>query len=273
MSEKNFWKIRSEQYDKLRWVKDDTYLNKIIQFCKPNHSDLVLDVGTGSGKVAKALKPFVNHVIGMDISADMMSYNEWEGMSKICNDILSPIFKNNTFNLITARMVFHHVSDVISGLNNCYNLYNYIYGAMRIQYFSNNSKYNSQYRKKFTELFDIEANDEEYDFLYEKIEKYIKNHNFFKEKEENDINLLKKTNKYSVYKEKLIKNRYINLNLLYKKIFFEYYYNDNLSYQKIKQKYNISVLSIRKYIKYILNNLYTSEFFDIIRNREEYKKK
>jgi ubiquinone/menaquinone biosynthesis C-methylase UbiE len=120
MSEKNFWKIRSEQYDKLRWVKDDTYLNKIIQFCKPNHSDLVLDVGTGSGKVAKALKPFVNHVIGMDISADMMSYNEWEGMSKICNDILNPIFKNNVFDLITARMVFHHLIDITQGLYNCY---------------------------------------------------------------------------------------------------------------------------------------------------------
>lgn len=181
------------------------------------------------------------------------------------NDTASDLLNDVLINLLTRK-------DYSDRLNNCYNLYNYIYGAMRIQYFSNNSKYNSQYRKKFTELFDIEANNEEYDFLYEKIEKYIKNHNFFKEKEENDINLLKKTNKYSVYKEKLIKNRYINLNLLYKKIFFEYYYNDNLSYQKIKQKYNISVLSIRKYIKYILNNLYTSEFFDIIRNREEYKK-
>jgi ubiquinone/menaquinone biosynthesis C-methylase UbiE len=122
MSQKDFWKTRAEKYDQLRWVKDDVYLNKIIHLCKPLKSDLVLDVGTGSGKVAKAIKPFVKHVIGLDISVDMMSYNEWEGMSKICNDILSPIFKNNTFNLITARMVFHHVSDVISGLNNCYNL-------------------------------------------------------------------------------------------------------------------------------------------------------
>jgi ubiquinone/menaquinone biosynthesis C-methylase UbiE len=120
MSEINFWKNRSEKYDHLKWVKDDIYLNKIIHICKPSKSDLVLDIGTGSGKVAKALKPFVNHVIGMDISVDMMSYNEWEGMSKVCNDILNPIFKNEIFNLITARMVFHHVSDLLEGLKNCF---------------------------------------------------------------------------------------------------------------------------------------------------------
>jgi len=122
MTQENFWKTRSEKYNQLKWVKDDDYLDKIISVCKPKKSDLVLDVGTGSGKIAKTLKSHCYHVVGMDISVDMMSYNEWDGMSKICNDILSPIFKNNTFDLITARMVFHHVSDVLLGLKNCYNL-------------------------------------------------------------------------------------------------------------------------------------------------------
>jgi ubiquinone/menaquinone biosynthesis C-methylase UbiE len=122
MEEKDFWKIRSKKYDSLKWVNDDLYLNQIIDMCKPKLTDLVLDVGTGSGKVAKGLKPFVNHVIGMDISTDMMSYNNWDGMSKVCGNILNPIFKNDTFDLITARMVFHHVSGVIYGLMNCFNL-------------------------------------------------------------------------------------------------------------------------------------------------------
>ena len=122
MEKNNFWQVRSKKYNSLKWVNDDLYLNQIIAMCKPKPTDLVLDVGTGSGKVAKGLKPFVNHVIGMDISPDMMSYNNWDGMSKVCGNILNPIFKNNVFNLITARMVFHHVSGVVYGLINCFNL-------------------------------------------------------------------------------------------------------------------------------------------------------
>lgn len=122
MIEDNFWQVRSKKYNNLKWVNDDLYLNQIIATCKPKSTDLVLDVGTGSGKVAKGLKPFVNHVIGMDISPDMMSYNNWEGMSKVCGDILNPIFQYSTFDLITARMVFHHVPGVIYGLINCFNL-------------------------------------------------------------------------------------------------------------------------------------------------------
>lgn len=188
-------------------------------------------------------------------SANFITKNDQTG-SDLLNEILIDLLTRENFS---------------EKLNNCYNLYNYIYGAMRIQYFSNNSKYNNMFRKKYTELFDIKNDDDDYDFTWEKIEDFIKKSNIFQKKEENDINLLKKSNKYSIYKEKLIKNRYSRLNLLYKKIFFEYFYSDeNLSYDKLKKKFGISILSSRKYIKYILNFLYTSDFFDII--REERKK-
>jgi ubiquinone/menaquinone biosynthesis C-methylase UbiE len=122
MTNKKFWAERAKHYNELKWVQDDEYLDKIVDMCNPQSTDLVLDVGTGSGKVAKALKPHIKHVIGLDISEEMMQYEEWEGMSKICCDILNPLLVNNKFNLITARMVFHHVSNVEKGIKNCYNL-------------------------------------------------------------------------------------------------------------------------------------------------------
>lgn len=120
--QETFWSLRAKNYNNLIWVSDDAYLNKIIDYCQPKPSDMVLDVGTGSGKVAKALQSYVKHVIGMDISTDMMDYDGWQGMSKICGNILTPIFKNNSFDLITARMVFHHVFPIDEGIKNCYNL-------------------------------------------------------------------------------------------------------------------------------------------------------
>jgi ubiquinone/menaquinone biosynthesis C-methylase UbiE len=122
MTNKKFWAERAKHYNELRWVQDDSYLNKIISICNPQSTDLVLDVGTGSGKIAKSLKKYVKHVIGLDISEEMMKYEDWEGMSKICCDILNPLLANNKFDLIVARMVFHHVSNVIKGIKNCYSL-------------------------------------------------------------------------------------------------------------------------------------------------------
>jgi ubiquinone/menaquinone biosynthesis C-methylase UbiE len=122
MTNKKFWAERAKHYNELKWVQDDEYLDKIVDICNPQSTDLVLDVGTGSGKVAKSLKHHVKHVIGLDISEEMMQYEDWEGMSKICCDILNPLLANNKFNLIVARMVFHHVADVAKGIKNCYNL-------------------------------------------------------------------------------------------------------------------------------------------------------
>ena len=76
---------------------------------------------------------------------------------------------------------------------------------MRIQYFSNNSKYNNMFRKKYTELFDIKNDDDDYDFTWEKIEDFIKKSNIFQKKEENDINFWKPCHRIIYSSESLIK--------------------------------------------------------------------
>jgi ubiquinone/menaquinone biosynthesis C-methylase UbiE len=115
--------MRSAKYDKLYWTKDKPYLQHIIKTSCLKKSDIVLDVGTGTGIVAKAVKPHVNHVVGLDMSDSMLNKGNWQGCSVIKWDVSDLIFANNIFDKIIARMVFHHVLDNLDrALLRCYDM-------------------------------------------------------------------------------------------------------------------------------------------------------
>lgn len=118
----NFWSKRAEEYTSLKWITDKGLIDSILKACEPNPKDLVLDLGTGSGVIARAIQPMVKEVIGMDISHNMMNKGTWENISKIKGNILKNIFQKNTFDTIVARMVFHHVNPINIGLENCYRI-------------------------------------------------------------------------------------------------------------------------------------------------------
>lgn len=122
MNQEEFWKIRSERYNNLKWVNDDAYLKAFIASTDFNDHDLVLDVGTGTGVISHSLAPLVKEVIGLDISQDMLEHSNWEGNKYfIKRDILEPIFNNEVFDKITARMVFHHIiEDTQKAMDECY---------------------------------------------------------------------------------------------------------------------------------------------------------
>jgi len=111
LSREKFWEIRAAKYDKLFWVKDDSYIKEIIELSECKKDDVVLDVGSGTGVVARAIKPLVKHVVAVDISDAMLSKGQWEGISIVKWDISDLLFVNNLFNKIIARMVFHHIFD------------------------------------------------------------------------------------------------------------------------------------------------------------------
>ena len=119
----NFWQIRSAKYDRLYWTKDETYLKKIIKIGDLKKSDLVLDVGTGTGIMARAIMPFVRHVIGLDNSEAMLKKGNWNGFSIIKWDIADRIFQDGLLDKIFARMVFHHILDNLDkAFLRCYDL-------------------------------------------------------------------------------------------------------------------------------------------------------
>ena len=112
MDQEQFWKIRSRKYNNLKWVHEPSYIKAFISSADFNKNDIVLDVGTGTGVIAHALAPLVKEIIGLDISQDMLEHSNWEGNKYfIKRDIREPIFFDNVFDKVTARMVFHHITE------------------------------------------------------------------------------------------------------------------------------------------------------------------
>ena len=112
-----------EKGQKKHRTKDKFYLDCIVEASRFKKKDVVLDVGTGTGIIARTLKPHVRHVVGMDISESMLEKGNWEGFSSIKWDISDLLFANSTFDKVIARMVFHHILDNLDRVMlRCYDL-------------------------------------------------------------------------------------------------------------------------------------------------------
>lgn len=118
-----FWKIRSADYDKLFWVRDQDYLAEIIRLADLHSSHITLDVGTGTGAVATAIKDHVRHAVAIDISGPMLQNGDWTGVSVVKWDIGEVLFSQEIFHRVFARMVFHHILDNLDrAILRCYDL-------------------------------------------------------------------------------------------------------------------------------------------------------
>ena len=123
MPEKHFWNIRARNYDRLYWTKDAGYIDKIIDVAGFTRNDLVLDIGTGTGAMARSIRPHVRHVVGMDFSDSMLKRGRWDGISMVKWDITDSLFHNHLFDKIVGRMVFHHIMDNLDrAFLRCYDL-------------------------------------------------------------------------------------------------------------------------------------------------------
>ncbi|MBU1260877.1 MAG: methyltransferase domain-containing protein [Planctomycetes bacterium] len=93
MNQNKFWKTRSEKYNNLKWVNDDSYIRAFIRAGGFKKTDLVLDVGTGTGVIVHAISPLVKEVIGLDVSRDMLEHSNWKDNKYfIRRDIRESIF-------------------------------------------------------------------------------------------------------------------------------------------------------------------------------------
>lgn len=123
MADGHFWNVRARNYDKLFWTKDAGYIEKIIEASGFSKNDLVLDIGTGTGAMARSIHPHVRHVVGMDFSDSMLKQGKWEGISMVKWDITDSLFHNRLFDKIVGRMVFHHILDNLDrAFLRCYDL-------------------------------------------------------------------------------------------------------------------------------------------------------
>lgn len=123
MADKHFWNIRARHYDRLFWTKDAGYIKRIIEVARFSRNDLVLDIGTGTGAMARSIKPYVRHVVGMDFSDSMLKRGKWGGISLVKWDITESLFHQHLFDKIVGRMVFHHILDNLDrAFLRCYDL-------------------------------------------------------------------------------------------------------------------------------------------------------
>jgi ubiquinone/menaquinone biosynthesis C-methylase UbiE len=117
MKEEQIWKIRSKVYDQLDWTRRQEYMNAILQACNLKSNYVACDIGTGTGVVAYALSKYCKDVIGIDISRDMLNIakREHDGPNiiyKKMNAENMKRFTHDTFDVVTARMVFHHIEHI-----------------------------------------------------------------------------------------------------------------------------------------------------------------
>lgn len=114
----HLWKIRAPLYSQLQWVQREDLLALMLDHCGATPKDRVLDLGTGTGVVACALASHVSHVLGIDSEPAML-----EQAQSACSNVEFRIMDvqqldlpDSSVDLVTARMVLHHVPDLSCAL-------------------------------------------------------------------------------------------------------------------------------------------------------------
>ncbi len=106
-----FWQKRAEKFNNLEWVNDKQYMDCFIRKACLKPDDIVLDVGTGTGKVADAAAVVAKQVIGVDISPHMLAQGNWgDNKAFVLWDIRKPLFQEEFFNKAFMRSVLHHIT-------------------------------------------------------------------------------------------------------------------------------------------------------------------
>ncbi|HEC62554.1 MAG TPA: methyltransferase domain-containing protein [bacterium] len=118
---KTDWNLRSKFYDRLDWVNRDELLSVIIEEAGDLCEKKILDLGTGTGKILKALQERCpdGEYHGIDISQGMLDKIDAKyGFDLHIGEIedLSE-FETDSFDLVTARMVFHHSKNLQKAMN------------------------------------------------------------------------------------------------------------------------------------------------------------
>lgn len=118
---KTNWNHRSKFYNQLEWTGRDELLNTIVEMAGVRGVRKVLDVGTGTGKVLMALKkraPEANYY-GIDISQGMLDRIDASYGFNLSISEMEHLygFQDNDFDIVTARMVFHHAKNLEKAMN------------------------------------------------------------------------------------------------------------------------------------------------------------
>lgn len=110
------WASRARRYDQLQWVNNDRLLAAMVEVAAAEKPSRVLDIGTGSGKVLLAMRDTLRRgeFWGIDLSPEMMSKIPRDAglQLKICDAESLDGIPAAHFDVVTARMAFHHIPNL-----------------------------------------------------------------------------------------------------------------------------------------------------------------
>ena len=119
VSVKTDWEVRAAVYDNLDWVNNDKLLSKMLAVTGPVGGNRVLDLGTGTGKVLRGLDHVSDgaELYGIDASPAMLECARAQPGGDRVNWLVMDAeklggFQDDFFDVVTARMVLHHVADL-----------------------------------------------------------------------------------------------------------------------------------------------------------------
>lgn len=99
--------------------RDKVVLDRIVAMARPQPTDIVLDVATGTGHTAFAFAPYVRQVIGIDLTLAMLiearKLKAELGVRAVefrLADVHELPFEDGTFDIVTCRRSAHHFVDV-----------------------------------------------------------------------------------------------------------------------------------------------------------------
>jgi len=117
------WEIRAEKYDNLDWTNRDKYMETLLKICDLKSNFVACDIGTGTGIIAHVLAKYCKKVYGIDYSKAMLEIAENKRkLENISYDNMNAEhleYSSNTFDLVTARMCFHHIAHQEKAIKEC----------------------------------------------------------------------------------------------------------------------------------------------------------
>jgi SAM-dependent methyltransferase len=96
--------FRAPTYDiSSRWCTDDALAARLIELLKPRGTESVLDVACGTGLVARFLRPYVNYIVGLDITPEMLGHARPHLDDMLLADAEALPCRDGQFDLVICR--------------------------------------------------------------------------------------------------------------------------------------------------------------------------
>ena len=106
----DYWKKRANKYNFLDWLNKDNLSKEIIKEVNPKKYQIIIDLGTGTGKFAELIAKQAGLVFGIDFSTEMLKYCKKRFNLRFLEaDLRNNPFPDNIFDIAIASHVFHHI--------------------------------------------------------------------------------------------------------------------------------------------------------------------